>query len=655
MHILINGQEAVLKKGTSFEYISENRLFTGSDAYTLSITFPLKDCSQNQRIFGFINRADVPKMKVVFDCEIINGSFDKVGSLVITKVDEREVKAQFLEGRSEQNFDASFDDIYINKLSLGYAPSIKKSDVTVSAAWNFYPYSNWVALPWVNNTSGVLHNGTLFENMGYSWENTADLSFQPYLLYILKKLCEVLGYTGDFTPIENSQFRFLVFLNCLPPTWYLYDFAAALPHWSVTEFFEELEKLMNGHFEINHKAKTISFSFTSDEFKKLTSVTIDKVVNAYQTEVTMEDKSDYVGSMRKKYADNDNRFWAYRSCQWYIDQNKENAHVFETFNELKTWAQGFLVGGVYPIYNRRDPTVISGWSYCRGYGREQYAGNALLYCQEYDTYFVMYNYKTELVESHTSSFGDTYNYYRYYYRIEPVNQFGDSPAEKDAEEVELKIVPAWIDDTDDVRGTCVFLECGEMGDAAVEVDTNGNVTSSSGGTGSFSTNQSHFGGRRSATRASFSEASGDYNDGGLCQPNAGRAISEGEQDKSDAYFDCIYVGFWDGTMRYGKLQVPYIDCVAMTDITDVRYMYYSLRLNGTGYQDRNSSANNAGYLQNIDGKKKYTFSFISDNIPNPLSVFFIRGQRYVCEKITAKFTEKGMSQLIKGTFYRIMD
>lgn len=40
MEIRINGKRAMLKKGTSFEYVAENRLFSGSDGYTLSITFP---------------------------------------------------------------------------------------------------------------------------------------------------------------------------------------------------------------------------------------------------------------------------------------------------------------------------------------------------------------------------------------------------------------------------------------------------------------------------------------------------------------------------------------------------------------------------------------------------------------------------------------
>ena len=36
-------------------------------------------------------------------------------------------------------------------------------------------------------------------------------------------------------------------------------------------------------------------------------------------------------------------------------------------------------------------------------------------------------------------------------------------------------------------------------------------------------------------------------------------------------------------------------------------------------------------------------------------LFIIRGKRYVCEKLTATFTSQGMSQLIKGSFYPVLE
>ena len=64
MKIFVEGKEAFLKKGTSFEFIAENRLFSGSDEYTLSITFPIVDCPRNRAIFGLLYRKDVDIEKV---------------------------------------------------------------------------------------------------------------------------------------------------------------------------------------------------------------------------------------------------------------------------------------------------------------------------------------------------------------------------------------------------------------------------------------------------------------------------------------------------------------------------------------------------------------------------------------------------------------
>ena len=123
MQIYVNNQLAALKKGTSFEYVSENRMFSGSDGYTLTITFPLRGCPQYIAIFGNINRADVIAQKEIYDCEIRDKGFYKFGSITITEISEVEVKTQFLEGRSEQNFDKTFDKVYINELDLGTPPT----------------------------------------------------------------------------------------------------------------------------------------------------------------------------------------------------------------------------------------------------------------------------------------------------------------------------------------------------------------------------------------------------------------------------------------------------------------------------------------------------------------------------------------------------
>ena len=66
MILTINGKQAALKKGSSIEYVSENRIFTDADDYSMEIELSLADCPQNLDIFGMITRKDVALGDIVF-------------------------------------------------------------------------------------------------------------------------------------------------------------------------------------------------------------------------------------------------------------------------------------------------------------------------------------------------------------------------------------------------------------------------------------------------------------------------------------------------------------------------------------------------------------------------------------------------------------
>ena len=332
MEIRINGKIAMLKKGTSFEFVAENRLFSGSDGYTLSITFPLRHCRNNLDIFGHITRADVIAGKVIFDCEIRDRNFYRFGSITITEINDAEVKTQFLEGRSEQNFDVTFDDVFINELDLG-GPT-ETNDSTPEKAWDpFINNMKCVALPWVNDYSGNIQNladfhpeernadGTLKSHSYYSWNaDCRGRSWQPYLLYITKKICEAVGYSADFSKWEEQEeYKYLLVCNTLPYAWDTAGFARALPHWTVAEFFEKLELFLGGEFTIDHRGKSVCFAFTDATLLATEPVCLDKVVDEHTVEVTVDDdKCEYQEAKNLIYKECDHEMWKFYSCDWFI-------------------------------------------------------------------------------------------------------------------------------------------------------------------------------------------------------------------------------------------------------------------------------------------------------------------------------------------------
>ena len=632
MIIKVNGQVVTIKKNTSIDFISENSLFTGSDSYTLSISFPLRGCSQNIEVFGMISRKDVEKQSISMECEIRDKDFVKWGSITIIEIDELEVKAQFLEGRSEQNNDRSFDEIYLNELPLGYPSERRSTEYTPSSVWAAYPLRDCVALPWVNNTSGNLQNEPKFINGAWVWNGTQNLSFQPYLLYILKKVCQTQNYSYDFSEIENSECRHMVICNVLPSAWDALNFAIALPHWSLTEFFDELELFLFGEFYIDHRRKFIGFSFYKNDITQRAPVKIDNVINKYTAEISVDKDCDYFALKNIRYAENGNRYWAYRSCDWYIREHANEAVVFDTLSALLTFAQSLKESGVY-TYQSGGRTM---GKYVRGYEAGS-DGHKLYYARDVNQYFIMFCYDATEVKT-TNVRDEVHHWYKYYNRLEPINQFGALYYGKEADEVELKIVPAWIDDTDEDKGQCLFMECGDMG--SKESWTEDVVES----TGVYTPG---FGGARTGNAIETDDT--NYDDGELAQSNAGREIERGEKEKAVEYLDKLYIGYWDGVNRNNGLFPKPIIHTLETNNEFQRIDYpYGLSLN------RVSSVIDRGIIPMIDGKKKYQFSWIGYSIPDVKAIFNIYGKKYMCEKITAQFTEDGMSQLLKGVFYRII-
>lgn len=606
MHIYVNNKLAALKKGTSFEFVSENRMFSGSDGYTLTITFPLRGCPQNIAIFGHINRADVEAQKVIFDCEIRDKGFYKFGSITITEISEAEVKTQFLEGRSEQNFDKTFDKVYINELDLGAPPTTSTSGITPSNAW--YPERTGckcVALPWVNDYSGNIQNLADYvvddatQNKGHFAWNTSEcsgLSWQPYLLYITRRICEAVGYTPDFSRWEEvEEYKYLLICNTLPFAWYMPDFANALPHWTVEEYFEKLELFLGGEFDFDHRAKRISFAFTHSILADKKPVCLEDVIEEHATEVKVdEDRCDYMEAKNLVYKDCDHEMWKFYSCDWFIKGWQNRVVKYNSMRELLEANKGYATwNGQHHRDNRIDK---------------------LLYAADCDAYFVIRAIsRQQVVEVHA---GRLYIRYQYKCRLLPVNLFGGRIVcdDEEADQTEIEFVPAWIDDTEDKYGRLLFLSFSGY-------DEDNDTTSEEDDKHPF------------------------------MQTWSASSLAAGEKEKKAEYYDRIFVGWYDGSNHFigNRLPYPNVEDIAIADDwSNFAYVHFSMRIN-----DR--KVRRGRVFHTIDPKKKTTFKFLADNIPDVRSVFLIRGKRYVCEKITATFTENGMSQLLKGVFYPITD
>lgn len=637
MRILINHKEAVIKKGSSFEFISENRYFTGSDSYTLAIEFPLADCPKNLAIFGHINRKDIVSQQYLFDCEIFAGKFYKLGSINITEISDKSVKCQFLEGRSVQNYDNTLDDIYINELALGSWPDAY-SDSSIAEQFLICETPTYTAVPWVNNSSGNIQNPVQYSGSVLNWHpdfvssSEKRVSFMPFMIYIFKKIFDALGYTYDIQAWNASRFKWLLICNCVPGAWNRTNWAYVLPRWSVTEFLEELEKLMNCQFEVDSVAKTVKMSFPSTASASQRTVEI-KAINEFQATKTEEDESDYEENMGKRYADVDSEiFTAMVSTIPREEQKKQNELGPGRFFSKFPVDEG--CDSISDVAEEACATIKKGDIFYRN----------TLGC--FYTYIEHHYYVPKGKICYYDYDSDTPNIQRHIestqFYAQRVGEFAPvEPKDADGKSVELKIVPAIIDEI--YYDFAIFLEPGEMKD---EDDI--------------------------------------YNDYDGSTTKGDIYLRKYENSDPVEIYDKIYVAFWNAsifdefiqerTMIQGewrevaesqwyyieynvtKRQLPHpvisnYEPVWMQSVKNPTYILWDE--NDT---NRYSLALHASNVVNkkIDGRVKYTVKFIDDNVPDVGSVFLIAGQQFLCKKITATFTEKGMSQLLKGEFYRII-
>lgn len=624
MKIIVGNRSAVLKDGFSFDFVSENRLFLGRDGYTLNIAFPLANCPENIEIFGYLNRMDVAKNRVNFECSIIDGATSIFGTLSVVKVSETEVECQFSEGRCAQTVEDPFENVFISDLQLGTPKILSQTEISPINAWKSIDAgAEEVALPWVNENSPTApNNWVTYSNGAYAWHSeNRNLSWQPYLIVIAKRICDAIGYSYDFTEWEKSNFRFLIICNCIPATWSQSDYANVMPEWTVSEFFEKLELFLMCEFDFDRKTQSVKMHFSKDVIDDIQPVHITDVVDSYTVEISQSEdsKCDYIASKRLAYKECSHSMWNFYSCDWYV-QNCRMVKRYDTLTEL------------IEKNKRRDSVrtgqitrVFWGEQMGEGYDARLTTVNALLYAKNVDTYYVFRSIGTEYLGT------QTHDIYTQLYVLQPVNVFGSGSVEDDnTQSEEIEFVPACIMDTciskDDDQGYMMFLKPANFN------ETSGDSESS---------------GYRPGTNP-------DYDPGAISQPGPASNISKGEKEKASAYYDEIYVAFWNGNIvENGKTPYPIIDGAMVTQGWKEKHLAgYSMRLYGDSAYSQSPLV---AQLPQINSKQKFKYSWLSETIPNPRAIFYIKGKRYLCEKITATFTQDGMSQLLKGEFYPLVD
>ena len=641
--LILDGKRAVLKKNVSFSLEIENREFEDRDAYSLSIDLPLRGCQQNMEIFGHALRAHIPIAKIRFRAQLILGEKVMLGAAAVVSMSESSVSVQFLEGRCAENSDDTLDKIYINDLDLGgYSDRTDRDSISPATAWGEPDRTGeftCVALPWVSDYSGIMYNKVSLSGGVWSWvdpEGSEDvdddtrsqdlltiqearkLTWQPSLIWISRKICLAVGLTlVDFDAWANSPKVRLMICNTLPPTYGKFDWADILPHWTVKEFFRNLEPLLQGYFDINLAAGSISFRAYGHASKKMTHIQAASLLEKASLDVSPDEKSAKYMSMKNiRYAKGDCKMWPLMDCEKAV-RNWPQSRILSVTN-LKSLAASYM-----------STSILSADSH-RGVRTPM---NSLVYVPSLDSLFALYalNRSKKIVSAANGWKLLTWVYDNCFF---PVNRFGTLVRNdiEDGDDIELQFTPACVMlPAPDVPPT-MYVRFSQMNDDEKW--------------------ESQF----------YAE---DEDDTELRQTSVVNILERDDKDKQ-VFFSTVSVAFYPGPDQeiYGSKIWPFpitdsiipgtlsaSNTTAYASTSRMSYRKHGIEGFSLHLKDLTAEQDTI----HIDPRLKYKFRFIAKEIPDVRDIFVLMGRRYICEKLSVSFSFSGKSDIIEGDFYPVIE
>lgn len=308
--LYLNGYVAVMDKSTKIKVVFDNPYFTKSSTYTHDISLPMRNCAKNQKIFGHINRKDVSKKPQTLKAILI--ADNKVllnGSAIIREVTEEKAQVQLVAGNAEMNFFLRAEKLYIDELNLGYplaSPILASYPNKMYWAEDQKPnwadwknnYKGYVFFPVYNETAESIFNrfaasyinidGVRKESFTYYGANMEYICPQPYLCTMIQWIIKAIGYDLVENQLTETVFRNLFIANAtVVHTW-----KDVLPHWTVNEFFSNIEKTFGLITVVDEGSKKARLLFSHDYFDDSKPICLSKVIDTFNVKIETDETVD---------------------------------------------------------------------------------------------------------------------------------------------------------------------------------------------------------------------------------------------------------------------------------------------------------------------------------------------------------------------------
>ena len=289
LQLHLSGRPAYLPPTTTIKLTRCNPYFENQGDYTLELQLPLQGCPQNQAIFGPLHRPEQPHTPALsrrIPMQLTAPPIHLTGYALITAITPTTIKLQLVAGRSALNHAIEDDATYIDKLNLG-------------RCWDTFSHITFLTYDEANHTTEHLESGQSIEDQKTIFQHPTNITTrphvdiaatmmhglptqtdsvclpiystpddqlcntpasaltaqsplhlnpstilapQPYLIGALRRVLTAAGYPNpDLQYLEASP---LISHAIICSARQDITFAHHLPHWTLTEFLQELQNLL---------------------------------------------------------------------------------------------------------------------------------------------------------------------------------------------------------------------------------------------------------------------------------------------------------------------------------------------------------------------------------------------------------------------------
>ncbi len=621
IQLIINNITASLPTDFSFTMEYENEYFTKSGQYSLDIELPLASEPNNIKIFGNIHRITSTKKQTGWEARIIsNGRIVFLGQAILLKVTESSITLQLVGNTSYFNYEAN--DLYIDEIDLGLARVRKPTKALTSGGQDWWIYDEDYPKLFGNVDQGdmvfmwslykdpdTIEDGTFYlqripnhpfpsiDSLLIRGTHKTYLNCQPYLLRVIERIMQSIGYTITRNDINDSWLRNLYICNykigkfgditaCKFPDdngsedGYGIPMNKALPHWLLSTFVDECEKLLACIFLFDTKdnmVQIVSMNRYYDENAELIEIKSDNVLRKYELQIEdSSEENDIAGANISFSGDYANKML------------KVDSDVMNSIGKRVEYENyGALVDG----FNKMTDTDRMKTLFVDASNGREYISN---YKSQNDTKILL-----------------------------EVNQYADLIRDENSDNsVELKIRPANVK-TYDV-GWYFDETWGAGASIMLNVPYGENVQSK-------------------AVEYSYAK---DIIENGYAEEKVSGEASDNIEvmlSTGDTYHMYTYQGH-----QY-NYPAPFTDFHMGGTIQD-KTPQMSLSLKNVCEQ---SLGNLYRSIRSYRNTEVYAITFLSTDVPDVRKIFVIYNQRYVCRKLTVEFNNQQTQYLIEGEFYRL--